>query len=86
MPKFQNSNKPWSRGIYTKPIHSFGRGGSTELFDTKTFTCVYVNFCSIGITIKPILGENYTTTNIENCKVCICWKIDSSGVTPMNGS
>ena len=26
--------------------------------------------CLVVITIKPILGKNYITTNIENCKVC----------------
>ena len=46
--------------ICVKPIHTFERAGSKVSFDTKTFTCVYVNFSSIGITIKPILGENYT--------------------------
>ena len=65
-----NSIKPSSRRIYEEPIHTLERAGSKVLFDTKTFTCVYVNFCSIGIRSKPILGENYTSTNIENCKEC----------------
>ena len=70
MYNLQNSIEPSSRRIYGEPIHSFERAGSKVSFDTKTFTCVYVNFRSIDITIKPILGENYTTTKIENCKVC----------------
>ena len=65
-----NSIKPSSRRIYGEPIHTLERAGSKVLFDTKTFTCVYVNLCSIGIRIKPILGKNYSTTNIENCKEC----------------
>ena len=54
MPKVQNSNEPWSREIYAKPLYTFERGGSEVLFDTKTFKCVYVNFCSIGILISKI--------------------------------
>ena len=45
------------------------------MFDTKTFKCVYVNFCSIGIIIQPILCENYTSTKVEriyaNCNVIL---------------
>ena len=67
MHNLQNSNEPWSREIYAKPLYTFERGGSEVSFDTKTFRCVYVNFCSIGITIQSILCENYTTTKIENC-------------------
>ena len=44
-------------------------------FDTKTFKCVYVNFCSIGIIIQPILCVNYTSTKVEriyaNCNVIL---------------
>ena len=59
MPKVQTQNEPWSRVIYAKPTHTFERDASKVSFDNKTFTCVYANFCSIVITIKPILGENY---------------------------
>ena len=89
MYNLQNSIKPSTRRIYGEPLHTFERPGSKVSFDTKTFTCVYVNFRSIGITIKPILGKNYTTTNIEKCECntchCIC-KIDGSGVNPVDGS
>ena len=64
MPKVQNSNERWSREIYAEPVHAFERGGSEVSFDTKTFTCVYVNFCSFSITIKPILCEHYTSTRV----------------------
>ena len=65
MPKVQNSNEWWSREIYAEPVHAFERGGSEVSFDTKTFTFVCVNFCSISITINPILCENYTSTKVE---------------------
>ena len=75
MPKVQNSNERWSREIYAEPVHAFERGGSEVLFDTKTFKCVYVNFCSIGIITQPILCENYTSTKVEriyaNCNVIL---------------
>ena len=58
--QFQTQNEPSSRVIYVKPIHTFEREGSKVSFDIKTFTCVYANFCSISITINPILCENYT--------------------------
>ena len=60
MPKVQIQNEPWSRVIYAKPIHTFEREGSKVSFDNKTFTCVYANFCSISITINPILCENWS--------------------------
>ena len=61
------------------------------LFDTKTFTCVYVNFCSISITVNPILCENYTSRKVEDIlSMAVIYlfycKIDGSGVTPVNGS
>ena len=91
MPKVQNSNERWSREIYAEPVHAFERGGSEVSFDTKTFTCVYVNFCSFSITIKPILCENYTSTKVERIlshavMYLFYCKIDGSGFTPVNGS
>ena len=65
MHNLQNSNEPRSREIYAEPIYAFERGGSEVQFDTKTFTCVYVNFCSIGIIIQPILCENYEVSSIK---------------------
>ena len=65
MDNLQNSNEPWSWEIYAEPLYTFERGGSEVSFDTKTFKCVYVNFCSIGIIIQPILCENYTSTKVE---------------------
>ena len=50
---------PW-----VEPIQIIERAGSKVLFDTKTFTCDFVNFCSIGITIQPILCENYIIRKI----------------------
>ena len=40
MPKVKTQNKPWSRVIYVKPIHTFEREGSKVSFGNKTFTCV----------------------------------------------
>ena len=86
MDNLQNSNK-----IYVEPLYTFERGGSEVSFDTKTFKCVYVNFCSISITINPILCENYTSTKVERIlSLAVMYlfycKIDGSGVTPVNGS
>ena len=64
MYNLQNSIEPSSRRIYGEPIHTLERAGSKVLFDGKTFTFVYVNFSSIGITITPILGENYIIYSI----------------------
>ena len=89
--QFQTQNEPWSREIYAEPVHAFERGGSEVSFDTKTFTFVYVNFCSISITINPILCENYTSTKVERIlshavMYLFYCKIDGSGFTPVNGS
>ena len=91
MNNLQNSNEPWSREIYAKPLYTLERGGSEVSFDTKTFKCVYVNFCSISITINPILCENYTSTKVERIlSLAVMYlfycKIDGSGVTPVNGT
>ena len=94
MYNLQNSIEPSSRRIYGEPIHSFERLGSKVSFGNKTFTCVYVNFCSISIIINPILCENYIFTKVWRIYVhtcywlqCICHcKIDGSGVTPVNSS
>ena len=91
IPKVQISIEPSSRLIYAEPIHLFERWGSQVLFSTKTFTCVYVNFCSISITINPILCENYTSTKVERIlSLAVMYlfycKIDGSGVTPVNGT
>ena len=75
MDNLQNSIEPWSWKIYAEPLYTFERGGSEVSFDTKTFKCVYVNFCSFGIIIQPILCENYTSTKVEriyaNCNVIL---------------
>ena len=75
MHNLQNSKEPWSIEIYAEPLYTFERGGSEVSFDTKTFKCVYVNFCSIGIINQPILCENYTSTKVEriyaNCNVIL---------------
>ena len=72
MYNLQNSIEPSSRRIYGEPIHSFERLGSKVSFGNKTFTCVYVNFCSIAITINPILCKNYTTTKAYLCLCDTC--------------
>ena len=59
-----NSIKPSSRRKYGELIHSFERWGSKVLFRNQTFTCEYVNFCSITITINPILCKNYSFTKV----------------------
>ena len=73
MHNLQNSKEPRSIEVYAEPLYTFERGGSEVSFDTKTFKCVYVNFCSIGIINQPILCENYTSTKVEriyaNCNV-----------------
>ena len=61
-------NKPWSRVIFVKPFHTFEREGSKVSFGNKTFTCVYVNFCSIAITINPILCETLPPQR----QICAC--------------
>ena len=91
MHNLQNSKEPWFIEIYAEPLYTFERGGSEVSFDTKTFTCVYVNFCSFSITIKPILCENYTSTKVERIlshavMYLFYCKIDGSGFTPVNGS
>ena len=87
-------NEPCFRVLFVKPFQTFERKGSQVSFGNKTFACVYVNFCSIGITINPILCKNYTTTTVDlcyvilvtGCNVLLHYKTDGSGVTTVNGS
>jgi len=72
-------------------MYAFEGGGSEVSFDTKAFTCVCVGFCSIGITINPILCESYASTKVERIlslavMYLFCCRMDGSGVTPVNCS